>query len=458
LKDKKLTFSIDNYTLKEISDSQLMVLEMYVARSGQNKHGLPISRDAIIDSAETLIGKPILYKFNKNTQDVMGHEVDEIACGVCGFSDDDYYFKEDDGELWLVCKAYIWKMYFEDVVNIFERDKEKAISMEMLLVDSEVEEDKETLIKSFCFTGVTLLGAEYNPAIPKANAEVIKYSDINFKSLVEETRELLFAKNSDKEVNPLKKFNKEEFAQKFSLTANQMFEMFEKEIGKLKCKMGSGEEMYECKKYYIRDFCGSFVYARDIEEETMVAIPYKYAEMKPELDMGNIRFARVGYEVMEKDMPKEDDLIKTFEEKAVKKAIETINSENEKKVKEFETKIEELENEKNTLTESKVEFEEKIKTLETEKNELVTFKENIEKQQKEQEINFAIESVKDSLNEAQIKEWSDKVDAYESIEQFKNAIQAFAYTQVKNVKPKDEEDRIHIPQNNDENTKKGLWD
>lgn len=99
MQEKKLTFSVDDYTLKEISDSQLMVLEMYVTKSGQNKHGMPITRDAIIDSAETLIGKPVLYSFNKNTQDFMAHEVDEIACGVCGLTKDDYYFKEVDNEL-----------------------------------------------------------------------------------------------------------------------------------------------------------------------------------------------------------------------------------------------------------------------------------------------------------------------------------------------------------------------
>lgn len=105
--DKRIEFSIDDYTLQEISDAQLMELEMKVVSEGDNRHGMPITRDAVINSAETIIGKPVLFKFNSYTDDLMGHEVDEIACGVCGLTKDDYYFKEIDGKIWLVVKAYL---------------------------------------------------------------------------------------------------------------------------------------------------------------------------------------------------------------------------------------------------------------------------------------------------------------------------------------------------------------
>jgi hypothetical protein len=298
-------------------------------------------------------------------------------------------------------------MYFEEVIDIFERDKEKAISMEMLLVDSEVDENDETLITNFCFTGVTLLGSEYNPAIPKANAEVVKYSDKSFDNLVKQTKELLFSKKSEKEVKLLdKKFNKKEFAEKYSLTANQMFEMFEKNLGQVKCKTDD----YEYKKYYVRDFCGKYIYARDVEEETMVAIPYAFEKMKPMMDMANIKYARMAYVVMEEE-EKEEDVIKVYEDKAVEEAITIVKSENEQKVKEFEEKLSTLETEKTELNEKLTTFDistkeltDKVNTLEEEKTELVTFKENIEKQEKEQKINFAFESVKDCLNEKQIEE------------------------------------------------------
>ena len=100
-----------------------------------------------------------------------------------------------------------------------------------------------------------------------------------------------------------------------------------------------------------------------------------------------------------------------------------------------------------------------IADLEKEKTELVTFKENIIQQEKEQKVNFAIESVKESLNEKQVTEWRNKVDEFENVDAFTNAIQAFAFTQVKNIKKKDDELRIHIPaENTKEVTKKGLWE
>lgn len=106
-KKKKLTFEISDYSLKEISDSQLMELEMKVVSEGNNLHEMPITREAIINAAKTIIGKPVLFKFNRSTQDLMGHEVDEIACGVCALTQDDYYLKEIDDKLWLIVKAYI---------------------------------------------------------------------------------------------------------------------------------------------------------------------------------------------------------------------------------------------------------------------------------------------------------------------------------------------------------------
>jgi hypothetical protein len=99
LANKKLQFEINDFTLEEISNSQIMELEMKVVCEGDNRHGMPITRNAIIDSAKTIVGKPVLFKFNGTTQDLMGHEIDEIACGVSGLTNDDYYLKEIDGKL-----------------------------------------------------------------------------------------------------------------------------------------------------------------------------------------------------------------------------------------------------------------------------------------------------------------------------------------------------------------------
>jgi len=453
---------------------------MYVVSEGDNRHGMPITRDAVIASAETILMKPLLFKFNSATQDFMQHEVDQIACGTTSYTKEDYYFKEIDGKLWLVVKAYIWKMYFEEVVNVFMRDKEKAISMEMLIVDSEVEEDDETLeketITSFCFTGVTLLGNMYNPAIVGANAEVIKYSKESFSQMLEQTKELLFSnKGADTNNNQVKeanevaekvKFNKEEFAKNYSLTANDMFEKFQLTLNA--CKYSEGE--YECRKYYVRDFCGTYVYARDYEEDAMVAIPYSFSEKNPSFDFTNVKYARLTYVV---DEEKQGDMVQTYADELVNEAVAKCNEDSKAKITEFEAKVTDLESAKTEFEATKAEFEtknseltsevetftEKVKTLEAEKTELVTFKENVEKQAREQKINYAVESVKENLTDKQISEWKEKVEEFESVESFTNAIQAYAYTQTKNIPAinEDQEIKIHIPQPNTDNNK-GLWD
>lgn len=474
-KTQKITFSIDEYSLKEISDSQLMELEMKVVSEGDNKHGMPITRDAVINSAETIIGKPVLFKFNSSTQDLMEHEVDEIACGVCALTKDDYYFKEIDGKLWLIVKAYIWKIYFEDVVKVFNRDKEKAISMEMFIVDSEKTEDDETLetIKSFCFSAVTLLGKIYTPAIPNADAKVIKYTKETFSTMIDETKKLLFFKNklddttndNEKEAKTLDKFNKKEFAKKYSLTANELFEKFETKLMEVTYK----EDSYDYRKYRCRDYSSNYVFVRDNEKECHMAIPYSITKKDISLDYENAKSCRMTYVIDEEEDEETDDLTQVYYEKEVS---EKVQEEVSKTEAEYASKVEDLEKEKSELTTSvatytteKEELDNKIKTyqeeteaLKNERDNLAEFKASIEKQDRLNKISYAIQSVKDALTEEQIIEWESKVDEFETIDSYTNAIQAFAYTQVKEIPKDDQTIRIHIPHNKTEDTKKGLWD
>ena len=188
--DNVISFSIDKYNLQDISDEQLAKLEMWVAKSGDNKHNLPITEDALRQAADTLVGKPILYKYNKYTKDFMGHEVDEIPCGVVLSKDDIRFEYDENNELWLICTAYIWKYYCPEVIEVFKNhDGEKPVSMEIQIVDSQEKDDK-TEILSFVFLGVTLIGD--SPAIPNARATVLKFSE-----MVEEVKKILFAVSKD---------------------------------------------------------------------------------------------------------------------------------------------------------------------------------------------------------------------------------------------------------------------
>jgi len=45
--DNVLSFKVNKYNIQDISDNQLAKIEMWVVKSGDNKHNLPISEEAI---------------------------------------------------------------------------------------------------------------------------------------------------------------------------------------------------------------------------------------------------------------------------------------------------------------------------------------------------------------------------------------------------------------------------
>jgi hypothetical protein len=370
-------------------------------------------------------------------------------------------------------------MYFEDVVDVFIRDKEKALSMEMFIVDSEELVNDETLITSFCFTGITLIGNNYSPAIPDAEAKVTKYSKLDFTNLVDETKKILFEKNNknkdttnikEKEDTDLDKFEKKEFAKTIGMTAKNMFEIFQSKLNKYTYAD------YEYEKYWVLDFCNKFVYCRDYENSTYVAIPYTYENKELNVDVENSKMAFMTFVVDENE---EETEVVTFSDKErinsiVEKYSAKINVQHKteksdlvKQIdslkdekKSFESKKNELENAINESSEKIKKFEKDIEDLKTEKDELAKFKESIEKQDRENKINYAIETVKDSLTKEQVEDWKKKIDEFETVEIFTNAIQAFAFTQTKHVATNNDVPRIHIPikDQEKEKEKKGLWD
>ena len=118
--NKYLNFEISNVQIVENSaQSKFAILQVDVCRSGNNTHRLPITKEAIQDSAVSVKGVPILTKVRYDGKDFMGHEIDEIAVGY--FSENEPQLVEgDDGELYIRTTAKIWKAYFDNVVEILK--------------------------------------------------------------------------------------------------------------------------------------------------------------------------------------------------------------------------------------------------------------------------------------------------------------------------------------------------
>lgn len=171
---KIISFSIERAQLvSDSSDSQFATIGIDCCRSGWNFNNYNITKSAIIDSAESIKGKPVLVSVNSQGNDFQGHEVDEIPCGFFVEESPNVY-EGKDGELYLYAVAKIWKNYFDDVMSIFQSKNGRTdVSMEIELVDGYF---SENTIDLFTFLGVTLLGVE--PAISGAQATVLSFSDM----------------------------------------------------------------------------------------------------------------------------------------------------------------------------------------------------------------------------------------------------------------------------------------
>lgn len=183
---KKIIFQAENMTIEELDKQELLRLKMWIARTGDNAHDLPITEKALKDSAKTLVGKPVVAKVEKGFFgiDFEGHHKKEQPIGTVLSEDDIFFEKDEDGVEWLCAYATVWARYCKDASFIIERDKIKSLSMEIL---SDIDED-DNIVEMY-FVGITLLGTFVNPAIEDARAELLEFSKIDSK-----IKELYFQK------------------------------------------------------------------------------------------------------------------------------------------------------------------------------------------------------------------------------------------------------------------------
>lgn len=167
----KLSFAISKFDLmEEASNSELMKVRLWIVSEGDNQHQKPIPWTAIEKARSTLVGKPIVAKYDRYSKDLMGHEFDEIAVGVILADSDIFYETDEEGKRWLCADGIIWCRYAKDVAFVLDRDQIKNLSMEIIILES----GENDSIELFSFSGITLIGTA--PAIPNARVEVLSFS------------------------------------------------------------------------------------------------------------------------------------------------------------------------------------------------------------------------------------------------------------------------------------------
>src|SRR5699024_74889 len=90
------------------------------------------------------------------------------------------------------------KIYAKDFCKIFEKENNRAVSVEMRVLSNE---DDENLVESFKIVGVTTLGKRTRPSCPD--------SDIEFTRFSQEEADKFFAKVHNNSLTVLKKFVEE---------------------------------------------------------------------------------------------------------------------------------------------------------------------------------------------------------------------------------------------------------
>ena len=170
---KEYNFAVEE--IKRIEFSDYDEQEFSIARLGYistkpNSHGIVISEDCLRESAPSALGKWVVAKMLMG--DATTHEPDEHIVGMIPKEQEVEFVNDDDGYLRAYCDAIISKRYAADFCEIFEKDNNRAVSIE-----ARFDMENEDNAKSFTICGVTVLGKTVRPSCPDSDIEFVRFSE-----------------------------------------------------------------------------------------------------------------------------------------------------------------------------------------------------------------------------------------------------------------------------------------
>jgi len=175
---EKLSFAIENMELiEEANNSQFATLKIDAFASGKNRHDLFISEDTLRKTATTILQKPIVWAYSRVTDDATGHSEDELPCGFVPHDSPIEFRKLEDGRTMMSVIGKLWTRYSGKMMDIFERDRSKSVSIEMEVFEQDKNEEfGMPEILNFCYMCITVLGEMVRPAIPMAKADLVAFA------------------------------------------------------------------------------------------------------------------------------------------------------------------------------------------------------------------------------------------------------------------------------------------
>jgi len=175
---EKLSFAIENMeVIEEANNSQFATLKIDAFASGKNRHDLYISEDTLKKTSKTILQKPIVWAYSRTSDDAMGHSEDELPCGFVPHDSPIEFRQLDDGRTMMTVIGKLWTRYSGKMMDIFERDRLKSVSIEMEVFEQgDNKEFGMPEILNFCYMCITVLGQMVRPAIPLAQAELVAFA------------------------------------------------------------------------------------------------------------------------------------------------------------------------------------------------------------------------------------------------------------------------------------------
>lgn len=181
MKFDKIKFAVDEFNIS-VNKPSFMVLSLDIISTGVNRHGTEFLIEDIERNIPKLNNIPLNCLFTASDMDFKAHAwtkqelADQVAIGVIPETNNARII-EKEGVKFLRVNAIVWKYLFPQAEEILSRRKKVAISMEIDPTDGyQRENGGATVITEWEYEAITLLGYGVTPAIPDANATVVKFS------------------------------------------------------------------------------------------------------------------------------------------------------------------------------------------------------------------------------------------------------------------------------------------
>ena len=304
--------------IKKILQKDFLELEIdSISTAYPNRNGSHFTKESLIDSIPTCYNKPILGYFDLKKDDFDQHNYEigydnelkqdfpdhtngksEVPLGLIR-SSDLIEVVEKNNENWLKINCAIWTAYSYKQVKNLLKSRTKSVSVEIMVLESYLDDKGIEVITKFKLLGVTILGKNVSPGIAGAHLSVLEF--LETEVFAKQKLALNFAYNKlDNEQKKTKDMtagdpalhidadNSKKIPKKEEkdVTYNQKREIVETYLSKFK------DEDDNCcySKYYVCDMADNFIIIRDCDEQCYFKVSYSINEQEDNtvsLDLGN---------------------------------------------------------------------------------------------------------------------------------------------------------------------------